>query len=44
MFEIMVTIEIKSVFHLEMHQNNFFYFLKNIFEISISKGFKNIKK
>jgi len=32
-------------FHLEIYQNNiFFYFLKIIFDISVSKLFKNIKK
>ena len=34
----------KSVFYLEMHQNNFFYFLKIIFDISVSKWSENTKK
>jgi hypothetical protein len=40
-----VAVAVQSVFRLEMHQNNiFFYFLKIIFDISISKQSKNIKK
>jgi hypothetical protein len=35
---------LKNVFYLEMYQNNIFYFLKIIFDISISKISKNIKK
>jgi hypothetical protein len=35
---------LKCFFYLEMHQNNFYYFLKIIFDISISKWCKNIKK
>jgi hypothetical protein len=34
----------KNIFYLEMYQNNIFYFLKIIFDISISKISKNIKK
>jgi hypothetical protein len=32
-----VAIAIQSAFHLEMHQNKVFLFLKNIFDISTSK-------
>jgi len=31
MFEIVVVVAVQSVFRLEMYQNNFFYFLKIIF-------------
>jgi len=34
----------QSVFHVEMYQNDFFYFLKIIFKISISKRSKTYKK
>jgi hypothetical protein len=45
LFGSVVAVIFQSVFHLEMYQNNiFFYFLKMIFKISISKWFKNIKK
>jgi hypothetical protein len=37
MFESVVVIVFQSVFHLKMHQNNFFNFLKIIFDISTSK-------
>ena len=43
-FESVIVIVFKSVFHLEKYVNNFFYFLKIIFEISTSKWFENIKK
>ena len=33
----------QSVFYLEMHQNNFFYFFKIIFYISASKWSENTK-
>jgi hypothetical protein len=37
-FENVVTVAFQSIFRSEMHQNNiFFYFLKIIFDISISK-------
>jgi hypothetical protein len=40
-----VAVTVQSAFCLEMHQNNiFFYFLKIIFDISISKRYENIKK
>jgi len=45
MFVIVVAVAVQSVFRLEMHQNDiFFYFLKIIFEINTSKRSKNIKK
>ena len=38
LFGIVVVVAVQSVFHLEIHQNDiFFYFLKIIFEISTSK-------
>jgi hypothetical protein len=43
-FEIVVAVAIQIVFRLEMHQNNFFYFLKIIFDISTSKPSEKIKK
>jgi len=43
-FEIVVAVAIQIVFHLEIHQNKFFYFLKIIFDISISKRSEKIKK
>jgi hypothetical protein len=36
-FEIVVAVAFKSAFYSEMDQNNIFYFLKIIFDISISK-------
>jgi hypothetical protein len=39
-----VVITVQNAFYLEMYQNDFFYFLKIIFEISTSKRFENIKK
>jgi len=33
-----------NMFGLKMHQNNFFYFLKIIFDINTLKRYKNIKK
>jgi hypothetical protein len=45
MFVIVVAVAVQSVFRLEIHQNNiFFYFLKIIFEINTSKRSENIKK
>jgi hypothetical protein len=32
-----VAVIFQSAFYLEIYQNNFFYFLKIIFDISISK-------
>jgi hypothetical protein len=43
-FGIVVTGAVQSIFYLEIHQNNIFYFKKNIFDISTSKRYKNIKK
>jgi hypothetical protein len=41
----MVEVAFQSVFRLKMYQSNvFFYFLKFIFDISISKRSKNTKK
>jgi hypothetical protein len=37
MFESMVAVAFQSSFHLEIYQNNIFYFLKIIFDISASK-------
>ena len=34
----------KVFFYLKMHQNNFFYFLKIIFDTRASKWFENKKK
>jgi hypothetical protein len=39
-FGSVVLVIFQNIFHAEMHQNNFFYFLKIIFEISTSKLFK----
>jgi hypothetical protein len=37
-YKSVVAVAFQSVFHLEIHQNNiFFYFLKIIFDISVSK-------
>jgi hypothetical protein len=38
-----VAVAFQITFRVEMHVNNFFYFLKIIFEISTSKRFKNYK-
>jgi hypothetical protein len=43
-FESVVMVTFQSNFHLKIHQNNIFYFLKFIFNINISKRSKNIKK
>jgi hypothetical protein len=44
-FGIVVVVVFQSVFRLEMHQNNFFfYFLKFIFDINTSKQSKNNQK
>jgi hypothetical protein len=39
-----VIVAVQSDFHLKIHHIIFFYFLKIIFDISISKRFENIKK
>jgi hypothetical protein len=44
MFGSVVMVVFQSVFRAEMHQNDAFYFLKIIFEISTSKRFKTYKK
>jgi len=44
LFENVVTVAFQSVFHAEMHQNDVFYFLKIIFEISASKRSKTHQK
>jgi RNase P/RNase MRP subunit p29 len=45
LFGIVVTVVIQNVFRLEIHQNDVFFLKKKIiFEINISKRFKNIKK
>jgi hypothetical protein len=38
-----IVVAVQNAFRLEMHQNDFFYFLKIIFDINISKRFDNIK-
>jgi len=43
-FESVADVVFQNTFNLEIYQNNFFYFLKIIFEISASKWFKNTKK
>ena len=41
----MVMVVFQSVFHVEIHQNDiFFYFFKIIFEISVSKRSKTQKE
>ena len=40
---VVVWLLFQSVFYLEMHQNNFFYFFKIIFDISASKWSENTK-
>jgi hypothetical protein len=44
-FESVTAVAFQSIFYLEMHQKNkFFYFLKIVFDISTSKWFKNTNK
>jgi len=44
-FGSVVAVAFQSVFHLKIHQNNnFYYFLRIIFDINISKWSKNTKK
>jgi len=43
MFGSLVVVAFQITFHAEMHVNDFFYFLKIIFDISISKRFKIYK-
>jgi hypothetical protein len=44
LFGSVVVVVFQSAFHSEMYQNDFFYFLKIIFEISASKRSKTYKK
>jgi hypothetical protein len=44
LFGNVVAVIFESAFRVEIHQNNFFYFLKIIFEISASKHAKHTKK
>jgi hypothetical protein len=37
LFESVIAVTFQSVFHLEIYQNNIFYFLKIIFDINVSK-------
>jgi hypothetical protein len=39
----LVTVFFQIIFYVELHVNNFFYFLKIIFDISISKQSKKYK-
>jgi hypothetical protein len=43
MFGNVTTVAFQSIFYSEMYQNNIFYFLKIIFDISVSKWSKNTK-
>jgi len=42
-FGIVVTVAFQIAFHVEIHVNDFFYFLKIIFDISTSKRSKKYK-
>ena len=44
MFWNVEVVAFQSTFYLEIHQNNIFYFLKNIFDISISKQYEHKNK
>jgi hypothetical protein len=44
LFVNMAAVAFQSTFHSKIHQNNIFYYLKIIFDISILKLFKNSKK
>lgn len=44
MFEIVVAVTVQSVFRLEMHQNEVFFFILNHFLHHTSKQSENIKK
>jgi hypothetical protein len=39
MFGNVVAVAFQSIFYIEMYQNNFFYFLKIIFDIDGSKKY-----
>ena len=43
MFESMIAVVFQITFHVEIHVNDVFYFLKIIFNISTSKQFKTYK-
>jgi hypothetical protein len=43
MFGSVVVVVFQIIFHAEMHVNDFFYFLKIIFDISTSKHPKHTK-
>jgi hypothetical protein len=43
MFGSVVAVAFQITFHAEMHANDFFYFLKIIFDISTSKKSKTYK-
>jgi hypothetical protein len=43
MFDSVVAVAFQITFRAEMHANNFFYFLKIIFDISTSKRSKTYK-
>jgi len=43
MFGSVVAVAFQITFHVEMHVNDFFYFLKIIFDISTSKRSKTYK-
>jgi hypothetical protein len=43
MFLSVESIVFQIIFHVEIHANDFFYFLKIIFDISTSKRFKTYK-
>jgi hypothetical protein len=44
MFGSVVTVAFQITFHAEMHANDFFHFLKIIFDISTSKRSKTYKQ
>jgi hypothetical protein len=44
LFVNVAAVAFQSTFHSKIHQNNIFYCLKIIFDISILKLFKNNKK
>ena len=43
MFDSVIAVAFQITFRVEMHVNDFFYFLKIIFDISISKRSKTYK-
>jgi hypothetical protein len=42
-FKIVIAVAFQIIFYAEIHANDFFYFLKIIFDISTSKQFKTYK-